>query len=329
MTFNTKFIDKNYLLEDIPLSLSGSLKIAIHMHIYYADMIDIFVAYLKDAPLEFDLLISVISSENEQICRTKFTQKSLPKMRDIIIKITQNKGRDVAPFLIAFKEEMPKYDIIGHIHTKKSPHDKALSGWADYLLRNLISAKALENIIANFIKDEKIGIIFPPVYSVAFQHVLNLAREDEQNICELLSKLKINFSPNSHNFIFPAGTMFFARFDAIKSLFELNLKYDDFPPEPLSATTGTIAHAIERLFGIVCEHAGYKIKTYATRKEFVRIFFNNYYHFMENLELKKELKNQKEQKFECKFFGLRLFKISAKKADKILKFLPLKFKKIY
>lgn len=298
-------------------------------------MIGIFVDYLRNSPVEFELLISVVSSQNEQICREKFTQKTLPKMKALIIKLTPNRGRDVAPFLIAFKDEALKYDYLAHIHTKKTPHDRALSGWADYLFANLISPEAIENIISHLANDENLGIVFPPIFNVVLQHAIVLTDEDRQNMCELLSKLSINFSPNSSNFIFPAGTMFWARPSAIKRLFELNLRWEDFPPEPLPSTSGTIAHALERVFAIVCEHSNFLVKNYATRQTLTNAFYENYALFMENLRLKKQLvaktlmsQNKPNDAFECLFLGTRLFKIKRKKLDKILKFLPFKFRRI-
>lgn len=82
---------------------------------------------------------------------------------------------------------------------------------------------------------------------------------------KLLDKMNINFTLDSNNLIFPAGSMFWYKPDALKSLFLLNLTHDDFPKEPISES-GTIMHAIERLFGIVAEYNGYKIKCYIVGK---------------------------------------------------------------
>ena len=44
---------------------------------------------------------------------------------------------------------------------------------------------------------------------------------------------------------FSQGTMFWARGDYIGKMLSLNLKYEDFPEEPIGPD-GTIAHAFER-----------------------------------------------------------------------------------
>jgi hypothetical protein len=51
--------------------------------------------------------------------------------------------------------------------------------------------------------------------------------------------------------------MFWARSAALKPLIDLRLTFEDFGPEQ-GQKDGTLAHAIERLFYFVCEHAGFR-----------------------------------------------------------------------
>ncbi|TQR56594.1 glycosyl transferase family 1 [Campylobacter troglodytis] len=298
--------------------LDEGLKLGIHIHIFYVDMIDLFVSYLKNSPFEFDLFISVNLEEHKALCEEKF--KTLPKLKNLLVKITPNVGRDLAPFLIAFKDEFKNYDLICHIHSKKTPHDESLSGWANYLLRNLISKEAMGNIIVNFLKDEKIGLVFPLVYDKAFPFVLDLIDKDKENMQALLDRMGIKCTPTKHNFIFPAGTMFWARPTALQSLFELGLSYGDFPKEPIGSAT-TIAHALERLFGIVAENSGYKIKCFVTRCDLVDSFFSNY-------TVQARLREAKTRHLELKFFGFKIAKIRQKDYAKIARFLPLSIERL-
>ena len=59
-----------------------------------------------------------------------------------------------------------------------------------------------------------------------------------------------------NEFNFPIGNMFWARTAALKPLFELNLKYEDYPEESLPSD-GTILHALERITPFVVEKEGY------------------------------------------------------------------------
>ena len=71
--------------------------------------------------------------------------------------------------------------------------------------------------------------------------------------------MDIPFSGRKH-FVFPVGTMFWARSKALRKLFELHLTWSDYPEEPLPYD-GTMLHAIERLLPFVTEDAGYAFVT--------------------------------------------------------------------
>lgn len=57
---------------------------------------------------------------------------------------------------------------------------------------------------------------------------------------------------------FPAGSMFWARSQALLPLFDLGLGWDDYPEEPVPHD-GTILHALERLVPVVVESRGFRV----------------------------------------------------------------------
>ena len=54
--------------------------------------------------------------------------------------------------------------------------------------------------------------------------------------------------------------MFWARYDAIRTVVELGLDWSDYPMEPL-AQDGTILHALERILPLVVKDRSYSIAT--------------------------------------------------------------------
>ena len=287
MEYDSKFCDKSYILDEIPSNsyeYNIDKKIAIHIHVFYIDMLDIVIGYLKNSPYKFDLLISVNSEENKNICIKKINNNSLKKLNKLLIKVVPNIGRDIAPLLIDFKEEQKDYDLFCHLHTKKSLQTIRDTEWLDYLLRNLISKKAIKNIVHNFNSDNNIGIIFPPVYMGVLHWVLKLADIDRINMEQLLKRMSVNFTLQNNNFLYSPGTMFWYRPNSLKKLFDLNLSYNDFPKEPIP-TTGTIAHALERLVGIVAQNNGYNIRLYICREDLISSLIYAY-------ELKKDIINK-------------------------------------
>lgn len=285
MQYNTLFYDKNYILDDLDILENNNLRIAIHIHLYYIDMIDIFINYLKDSPINFTLFISVISEDNKNICIQKINKKYLSNMDNLYIKIVENIGRDITPLLIDFKNELLQYDLVCHIHSKKSLHTKEYEDWSTFLFSNLISKNSIKTIVSNFIKNNNIGIIIPPIFKKAFHWELKLDEQDKDNMIYLLKKMNINFEPTENNFIFPAGNMFWFRPKALKKLFDLNLSRNDIPKEPI-ANVWTILHAIERIYCIVAEYEGFITKSYISREILIDSFFKIY--------------DYEEQQYHCK-----------------------------
>lgn len=266
MDINSKFCDKNYLILKENYSENiNKLKVGIHIHIHYIDMIDLFIKHLINFPIFFDLFITVNLKENKDICLKHFTKEKLIKLNNITIKITENIGRDIAPWLIEFANIQDDYDLFCHLHTKKSFHNDGLKKWGEYLIENLISEESAKTILTTFLVNEDISMIFPPAYYSVFPFAIELDKNDKDNMLKLLNLLNINFIPNPSNFVFPTGSMMWYRPKVLKPIFDLKLKYDDFPKEPIP-TTGTLAHAIERVIGIIAEQNNYKVKFHINNK---------------------------------------------------------------
>lgn len=318
MKYDVKFYDKNYILNDIYTNDINKLKIAIHIHLYYIDMLSIFIKYLSESPLYFDLFISVTSNNNKDICIKEINRDKISKLNNLDIRVVENIGRDVAPWLIEFSDVQLNYDLFCHLHTKKSLYNDELYGWGEYLIKNLISKDAINNIISSFSLDSKIGIIFPPIYKNAFCHILSLSDVDKNALYILLKRINIDFNPDYNNFIFPAGTMLWYRPKVLQPIFNMNLNYGDFPKEPIP-TTGTIAHAIERLIGIVCEQLNYKIRCYITRESLIDNFFNLYdtYEDKKNVQLQLNMfKNSNNSNIKTFFSLLEIGKFAILKIVK-------------
>jgi len=221
--------------------------VALHCHIYYYDLIDEFAHHISQIPFKLDVFVSVTSDEGLKVCKAKLSV--LANIGNLYVEIVPNKGRDIGPMLAHFGNRLKTYDYVGHIQSKKSLYNAgATMGWREYLFNALLGTpENVNKIFDQFEKNNKLGIIYPQAFSqvpyAAFTWLAN--RSDGQRLCTLMN---IEF-PDAY-FNFPAGSMFWARVDALRPLFDLNLGWDDFPDE-LAQNDGTIAHAIERLLGAV------------------------------------------------------------------------------
>jgi hypothetical protein len=230
--------------------LTPMLRIGLHIHAYYLDLFPEILDRLRRNTVRPDLLISV-TSESARLAIAAHLETYEGVLVDI--RIVPNRGRDIGPLLTEFGETIrQKYDLIGHLHTKKAPHIKEESigrSWNQFLLENLLGGQApmADIILGRMADDQDVMMVFPDD-----PNVLGWG----ENFCigeKLLSSLGVKYP--YQELCFPIGTMFWARTAGLKALFDLHLQWEDYPEEPL-AHDGTLLHALERLLGIFATYRG-------------------------------------------------------------------------
>ena len=226
---------------------------ALHIHIHYTDELPQLIKRLKRTKLKPHLYISTTSKGNEQKIITMMSRSGI-KVKEI--SIYPNRGRDIGPFLSGFLPQIKdSYEIIGHIHLKKSLHSgsHAVRDWNHFLFENTIGGKhlMLDRIVERMLQDQRIGIIYPDdpnIYDWGDNYSL---------ACDLAKKMGFSIQHEKKKFNFPAGSFFWMRPAAFKPLMDLNLQWDDYPEEPLHVD-GILLHGLERLFGVIPEQTGYR-----------------------------------------------------------------------
>jgi lipopolysaccharide biosynthesis protein len=125
--------------------------------------------------------------------------------------------------------------------------------WRHFLLENLVGGEypMLDLAAAVFASKPKIGLVM-----AEDPHLVGW--NENRAIAEKLARKMRIATPLPKFFDFPLGTMFWCRPDALRPLFKLGLKWEDYPSEPVPYD-GTILHAIERLLPFVAKKADYEI----------------------------------------------------------------------
>lgn len=232
--------------------VSREAKVALHLHLHYPEQADFLIRALGKARQKPDLFISVTSEEGG-VRVERMLEKYRVKCHEI--EVFPNRGRDLGPFLTGFRESLLNYDVLGHFHTKGSKHAPSdfVKRWNAFLSENLIGRRGqlMDAILERMNAEPKIGIVYPddPMIWGWFENY-TMGKT-------LLEKLGLAIQKENTFFNYPAGSMFWARTAALKPLFDLGLRWEDYPEEPISQD-GTILHAIERLFGIIPEQIGYR-----------------------------------------------------------------------
>ena len=242
------------LIDAVPEAERANGSIAIHLHMYYEDLAEEFVEYLKNMPYRYDLFISVSSTIGHEVCSKKFI--GLPMLNKLVVEQVANQGRDLAPMFCAFGANLARYDYIAHLHSKKSLYNSgATDGWRQYLCGNLLGSKERIRRIFSLLQDAPSkGIVYPQNYSL-IPHFANSWLANKAMGAHWCARLGISPVPQGY-FDFPVGTMFWARGAALKPLFDAGITLDDFAAES-GQTDGTFAHCLERLLVLVCRQQGY------------------------------------------------------------------------
>ena len=236
-----------------PRPKKSNSKIAIHLHLYYTDQISKFVDHFKNVGKPFDLFVSVPDNTNYG---TEWYASEFRNNLNLVVNITvekvPNQGRDLAPMIITFSKRLLDYDIVGHFHTKKSPHNPALQSWCQEILDLLTGKRGLGASNTEEIFDllnGKASIVYAQAPLAILEDRTGWA--SNKAVALSLSKFMPNINVKDFDVIeYPRGSMFWADVECLKPLLNLPLRYIDFPEEPISED-GTLAHAIERILLIL------------------------------------------------------------------------------
>ena len=202
-------------------------------------------------PVPFDLFISTNDLVKQSVIEKAFADWD---RGTVDVRVTPNRGRDIAPKLLGFRDVYDRYQFVLHLHSKHSEHSSLLANWRGFVLENLLgSPEIVGSILTAFLQHPTLGMVasqhFEPV-----RHWINWGT-NFATARRLAERMGISLSP--HKVLdFPSGSMFWARSAALRPLLDLNLSYDDFPEEA-GQIDGTPAHAIERLYYYASERAGF------------------------------------------------------------------------
>ena len=218
--------------------------------------------YLEQIPSRVDVFISTTDREKKDKIEKTFANWDLGA---VDVRIVANRGRDLAPILVRFKDVIRSYDLMLHMHSKRSSHSPNSSLWRRYLFETLFGdVPTIESVLDAFRQNQSLGMVaashFGPVRNaISWGRNFNKARELAG---------RIGFELEEHGPLdFPSGSMFWARTAALRPLVDLDLTEDDFEIEQ-GQLDGTLAHVIEHLFYHCCEWAGFTW-TRISRPEFL------------------------------------------------------------
>lgn len=214
------------------------MRAAIHLHLYYPDVaLDLIDRVARLGRADIDVLATYVGALDRDVDR------ALDRLPGRVVRVeTPNRGWDIGPLfhlLPLIREE--GYEAICHLHTKKGDSGFA-SAWREMAYDGLIAnADLVARILASFAERPDLKILGPAkLYKSSAAHQFRNAEIVSALATEVLKPMY----PLA-DWGFFAGTFFWARLD----LLERVARIADFGGEN-GERDGTLAHAIERLFGL-------------------------------------------------------------------------------
>jgi len=252
LTHLTKYWDEIVLqTELLPSSLSSvppvkyvenikhdnSASIGVHIHAYYPKLLPELLSFVANIPNPVKLVCTCLAQDKAVI------ENMLPE--GAIVIACENRGRDIAPWLLYAAKHLESCEVALKLHTKSSNHESALYGWRLQLLWCLAGDEGtVEDVIQRFERAPELAII-GATYHRAIQYDIHWG-ENRPLADELSEKLNLNTPENLEHF--PAGSMFWYKPSKLQKITQHSWSLTDFPEED-GQIDGTVMHAIERLLG--------------------------------------------------------------------------------
>lgn len=245
---------KSYLINihaEKGIKKASNPKLAVAVHAFYPDIFHEILQMLEQSKYDKISLYITAPSDVSKTIEGMVKQSTLPFQ----LMEVENRGRDILPFLKILPQIFADgNELILKIHTKKSNHLNRKDLWRNDLFNKLIGVGAINKAITIFEKNNAIGIIGPanhilPIYYYYGANALT--------VIDLSKKMGVD-DRYLNNLNFVAGSMFYARKEALLPILNLGLNDSDFEIENLQ-TDGTMAHAVERAFAVSLLAAGLQL----------------------------------------------------------------------
>jgi rhamnosyltransferase len=236
-------------------------RVALFMHIYFIELVEYCRKYAASMPLYADIYLTTDTEEKKLVLEDAFRDFGGRKVK---VLVAENQGREVSAHLVELKPFVSEYDFICFAHDKKTTHLKPYmkgESFSYHCYENVLASPAyVENVIATFQDNPRLGLLVPPtpIHSDFYIVQGNEWQKNFDNVCILADRLKLSVNIEKEKPpISPLGGIYWYRTEALKPLFDAGFQYKDFPQEPIRETDGTIMHAIERLYPFVAQQYGF------------------------------------------------------------------------
>jgi lipopolysaccharide biosynthesis protein len=228
------------------------VRIAVVVHLYYFDLLDEICAYLSGIVEPYDLYVTTPFEGDIH----RIINKASSIAHSVNIFYTENKGRDIGPFVALFHSGLlDNYFAVLKLHSKKSKYSSQGAEWRKQLLNNVVGDSLTIRRTLELFEDENIGLVGPHKFYLSHDSFWGANYENVKKLLLLSGSLDPSREPELGFF---AGSMFWFTPNALMPLRNIPTHYFDFEAE-YGKQDGTLAHAVERVFCSIVKTSGYKV----------------------------------------------------------------------
>lgn len=226
------------------------VRVAVVIHLYYLDLLDEILSYLKHVAEPFDLYITT-PFEGDVV---SIIDRCSSISNSVTVHVSENRGRDIGPFLSIFlKGLLDGYTAVLKLHSKKSSYSASGDEWRRNIYHSLMGSSLVVAKVVDLLKNKDVGIVGPHRYYLSHDRFWGA---NKLSVATTLRALGVP-SHTATSLGFFAGSMFWLSPKALAPLKSLPQSYFSFPEEN-GLQDGTVAHAFERIFCPLSRFVGLK-----------------------------------------------------------------------
>lgn len=229
--------------------MSEAAPIAVFVHVHYPG---VWAEMAEELGQAFDRPFGLVLT-----CRDaaiELAEVRSPHLRFVRRIETENRGRDVLPFVRALREVGDGFEIGLKLHTKRSTHREDGERWRRHLTESLLRRDA-DGLVAPAAMEAvpALGLVAPDAHFLPLEGRMATNGAATRRV---LAAIGESFAVRDlERRRFAAGSMFWFRRAALADFTAPGL--DALFPREKGQLDGTAAHGAERLFAVVAERRGF------------------------------------------------------------------------
>lgn len=222
--------------------LKGTQKIAVVVHAFYEDVMELIVSRLASITVPFELLVTTTHEKLDVI--RPLVLEAFPSARFFPF---ENKGMDIYPFLkLANLMQAERFTIVCKLQTKRGDGPLG-TAWRDVMLDSLIGSTAnFSAAVSAFEENPKLGMLGP---AATYQSSKRLMLDNKASV-EWLHETVYRSALQIEDWGFFCGTMFWADVNSLQPLTNALPRCEEMFGGDYKKD-GKLEHGIERIFGLI------------------------------------------------------------------------------